>query len=455
MKNFHKKLGVFSASLLLALVAAYIYSPIIKSHADSSDGVDVSLTIDDVISLSLNKSELELSANTHSFVDGSVEASVVTNSQYGYTLTLEDTDNSSDMTHTNSLIRDVISSDFDGAKTSGSLSDNTWGFTLDHTSFYKVPVFGEPTALKRTNSPMITPNETTTVGFWAKIGNTPSGIYGDDVLFTAYVNGQDGFPKDSSANPTDPGFVKDIFAISTMQDMNSVVCSKTTTPSYSAQGSDYDGSHRGDENYVPRSTLRDARDNTEYTIAKLADGNCWMTSNLKIANATLTSADSNLEEGETWTLPASSNAPEGFLVYDANWNSTNYNQNAVYVDPTYGGYYTFQAATAGWGTTDVRYGSAPHDICPKGWMLPTMLDGWDSLTGAYAGANSVRNASLLSFNGEFYSGAVSYQGDYGYYWSSTSSNYQRAYYTYMDSGSILTYYDAEKGFGMGVRCVAK
>ena len=52
-------------------------------------------------------------------------------------------------------------------------------------------------------------------------------------------------------------------------------------------------------------TVIDKRDNESYTIQKLADGNCWMLDNLRTVDITLTSKDSNLPEGETYTIPKS------------------------------------------------------------------------------------------------------------------------------------------------------
>ena len=74
--------------------------------------------------------------------------------------------------------------------------------------------------------------------------------------------------------------------------------------------------------------LVDERDGNFYTVKKLADGNVWMTENLRIANKTITPADSNITSN--FTIPASS--ASGFNAQ---------NTHNAYVDSTYGGYYTF------------------------------------------------------------------------------------------------------------------
>ena len=64
-----------------------------------------------------------------------------------------------------------------------------------------------------------------------------------------------------------------------------------------------------------RITLRDSRDEKEYKIAKLADGNCWMTENLALNGTdesgnprTLTTADTNISISEissgSYTFPS-------------------------------------------------------------------------------------------------------------------------------------------------------
>ena len=53
--------------------------------------------------------------------------------------------------------------------------------------------------------------------------------------------------------------------------MTSEICDATYTPdAFKADGITI-------EDNVPTATLTDIRDNKTYTIAKLADGNCWMT----------------------------------------------------------------------------------------------------------------------------------------------------------------------------------
>ena len=69
-----------------------------------------------------------------------------------------------------------------------------------------------------------------------------------------------------------------------MQEMSQVVC-------YRAQ--------EGEE-----GRLEDIRDGKTYWVAKLKDGNCWMTQNLDITDKIITSADSDIVSG-SFTIPTS------------------------------------------------------------------------------------------------------------------------------------------------------
>ena len=119
-------------------------------------------------------------------------------------------------------------------------------------------------------------------------------------------------------------------------------------------------------------TLGDKRDGELYTMAKLKDGKCWMTQNLRYqlsATTPLTSADSDVTQNwtpnrstDTTLTSAWSSYPEGYKTVRSYYDSTK---------PEYGVYYTHTAATAG---TDLelesREDNAKGSVCPKGWRLP-------------------------------------------------------------------------------------
>lgn len=490
MKNLHKNIGVFATSLLAASSAVYIYSPVIGSHADSSATADINLSVGEVMNLTLDTNSLNLSTSLNSFVSGVINATASTNSQYGYTLTLEDVDSNTNLVHTNENIDAVVSSNFSGSKTSSEMEANTWGFSLDATNFSKIPANGSAATIKTTNTPMATASETTPVTFGAKVGILTSGTYTDKVLFTMYVNGQD----DGGDNDCN-----DLFCLSEMQDITPRICNETTTPLASATRFDWDGSHAGDKSYVPRVKLIDNRDGNEYLVSKLADGNCWMSQSLALELTENTAIEISNNDGTTgiatpdFTTQITTNSNyDAWPAHENTWRSYHPKSSESYyrsgLTKSYsasatgdeynwekaGNYYNWYAATAGTGTVEMAGGEATSSICPKGWRLPTDEGekSFDNLfTTAYginsdsAGALKVRSAPL-NFN---LSGVYNY-GDItnpvglfnsssmrmGSYWTSTDypDDEESADRLLINESYVWPHAMADKGYGFSIRCVA-
>ncbi len=208
-------------------------------------------------------------------------------------------------------------------------------------------------------------------------------------------------------------------------------------------------------------TLTDSRDNSTYTVGKLSDGNCWMTQNLRIVNKTITSADSDVSVN--FTIPASSL-----------W--TDFAPHVYYNnDTSYGAYYSWYAATAGTGANVTSNNNAAGSICPKGWRLPTggsdgefkkLYDKWTTATWTTYNSKNGRwfGGASISAGGGFFpaagyvdtaKGALSSVGTLGYYWSSTSSSTENAYYLYFYSSYVGASFDWAKHYGHSTRCVAR
>ena len=188
-----------------------------------------------------------------------------------------------------------------------------------------------------------------------------------------------------------------------------------------------------DDGYTTR--MIDLRDNKVYWVAKLADGNCWMTQNLELdlststpltselsdvtnswtpTSNTYTSAQSGDRDNTTaqsynlgkyvWKTPDSVGNCSGSGVYDfsnskcqsywqdvSSWTPmTEYRTDGVTYDAssqTYdthylaGNYYSWQAATA--GTAPSGSGTASSSICPKGFELPTSGSSFNSTPGSF------------------------------------------------------------------------
>ncbi len=263
--------------------------------------------------------------------------------------------------------------------------------------------------------------------------------------------------------------------ISTMQQMTPALCASATTPSASATIADTTGAFAGNTSYVPQRTLYDIRDRNSYTIAKLPDGNCWMTQNLALApttntNLVLTPSDSNVSSD--FTFPSS--------AIETGTNAWTADTLHVYIqsgsDSTngapYGNLYNWYTATAGTGLS-TKAKDATQDICPKGWRLP---DGGQSEAGSFyeldialGGTGEDRYPDTESLN-KFrlspylfpYSGRYSddggllYQGSRGIWWSRNAYTSAGSAYLFAlnSNGAVRLQASSIVRRGFSIRCIA-
>ena len=243
-------------------------------------------------------------------------------------------------------------------------------------------------------------------------------------------------------------------------------------------------------------TLKDIRDDREYTVAKLKDGKVWMTQNLDLAGGTELCGETS-DVPEVYQYQSFSRC---YFVLRASstsgWNSDNeaYVYNVPYEQedrticsnnhPCYS-YYSWLAATAGSGGRVSSNYDAPYSICPKGWKLPTArttsATEWQAnsdfhqLAVAYgmspddtsqntaefynkAGPGTMPNFQLSGaylFSNSFYNG-----GSSGSYWSSTNAVYQitnaksAQSFGFSPSAVSTSGYPVRRD-GLAVRCLAR
>ncbi len=199
--------------------------------------------------------------------------------------------------------------------------------------------------------------------------------------------------------------------------------------------------------------LKDARDGNTYTVSKLRDGRCWMVENLRLASAEEdVTLDSTLSDvSGTWDLPQSSTAA---------FNNGQENTAGVVIMPSGQVYYSWKAATAGTGTTEVTNADAPDSICPRGWRLPT--GGPESEIVAMAEQYTLEELlgewpnPHFDLPGYFTVGSLNVVGQRGYFWSSTAAGASSAYLLAFLSPTNVTPVRAElHHFGFSVRCIAE
>ena len=229
-------------------------------------------------------------------------------------------------------------------------------------------------------------------------------------------------------------------------------------------------------------TVTDNRGGTTrtYEIAKLADDNCWMLTNLRLGSTsgsvTLTPADSDV--ASNFTLPQLNNGSRTVIWSGAgNDYDTPYTYGPVPGDTgsgttNYGYLYNFAAATAGETQASLTTGNAQHSICPANWGLPTAgggsgndfgdLDIAFGGTGNYAGggeANIAKWQPSGPFRGAFsglWTDGFFDQGGAGLLWSASAYPYapDHAFYANFDASFVSpSGVVGGRDYGIGVRCL--
>ena len=240
--------------------------------------------------------------------------------------------------------------------------------------------------------------------------------------------------------------------------------------------------------------MTDIRDGETYRVRKLADGNIWMTENLRksfVANEVLTPATTDVlinttvdtatqaptqENNEIWATETSTPTQEQvdrWLSRGTSGATGNMLENSVVSDAArrtgenqkIGIYYNWFTATAGTGTyaMDANGATASSSICPRNWQLPRHQNknSWAELLSTYGIAEEGSDYPLQAFplslpyagfvNG--ISGAINLQGADGIYWAANSHSQYRSYILiFIDFRSIA---NLNKFDGLTVRCIAK
>jgi uncharacterized protein (TIGR02145 family)/prepilin-type N-terminal cleavage/methylation domain-containing protein len=218
-----------------------------------------------------------------------------------------------------------------------------------------------------------------------------------------------------------------------------------------------------------RTQVQDARDGHTYWAQQLADGKCWMLTNLGYAGGGTNTY------GDVKTLTNGTGGSSTYTVasYYVTPSTTNFTTEptspSTSTDGTgqYGYLYNWCAATGGdlassgcSGTISTPLPVTAASICPSGWRLPTSNGGeFGALNTAINGGSTNTDAGLIGApwlgqrGGDWNSGFYN-QGSVGLYWSSSQNSATFAYGLNFSSTNVnpADYYN--KYFGFAVRCVA-
>ena len=399
--------------------------------ADNTYSVEVESAL--TVNVSANSVTLRLNPTSKPFDYGDLNVSVTTNHVTGYKLTMNSASTSLVEEDDSSLTIPTLA-DLAGGYTDATFTANRWGYKVGTTGNYIPFVSGSKIA--SSDGPIS--NDTTMIRLAAKIdGTQTSGTYSDTLSFTA------------TANPLTPS----------LQGYKASSC--TTTP----------------------SVVVDTRDNQEYTVVRLADGQCWMEQNLNLGAmeviADLSSDNTNMTSTAA-TIPA--------VTFNNTWVKTNNTPSQVATSPDvipvtasnsstrsatdslngepFGSLYNYCAATAGTICKTSTTDDATSDLCPKGWRLP--IGGPDTNpdndfvklkavynNGASAHAAIANHGAAFAFAGNFTYAAPTNQGAYGYYWTSTHYDGSQVYRPYLGSSSFSASARANRIYGGSIRCILK
>ena len=343
---------------------------------------------------------------------------VITTDSAGYSLYLYSSDGNNSLTSINPANTSTIDAINNGGVglTLSSLEPNTWGYNLGtanpstNTTYTAVPTTDTTPIQTKDTSSTNSANDTYTLSFGAKVDTTiASGTYTNSLTVAVVA---------------DPPAVSGLTSITYMQEMTPEICANSN------------------ENDTTR--LIDSRDGKYYWVAKLKDGNCWMTQNLDLdlTEEGLSPSDSDISTAwnrdSTYPPQTTSttiadvrstssydpglyvkNAPANYQLYcnssssapfesqsciDAGWtdvssftamNEENQLGTSI-IDDSYdahylvGNFYAWNIAVAGSYTQGTE---APDSICPKGWHLPS-----DSSNDFYTLLNSYGIGTITDGN---------------------------------------------------------
>ena len=369
--------AIFCSTILFSTLS----TPAHAQEMGASIEVPPSLTLSVPVSVSMN-----VTPGVKDFDSKSCNIVVGTNSIAGYTLTTSAT--STNLTNTTDSTKTIstLPSSSEGYTESNFVA-NKWGYKIGNGN-YK-PYVSEVT-LADTHEQ--TAGDTTALTFATKVDfDQPTGTYNLTVNFSAV------------AKVYVPPYMQDL----TVAEVNAM--------------------DEGDT-----KTLIDSRDNQSYTVAKLPDGNVWMTKNLRFTGTSLDSSTTNINTTKTLSYGdlTSGNSNTEPRIHDSG-------------DATTGVWYNYCAASAGTICTDSDSTEASYSLCPAGWRLPTYSE-QSAITSYSSDYSPVAG-------GDYRSGSLGYTS-YGSWWSSTAY-YDTHRYGLSWNGSSLNTGGFSRHFGYYVRCV--
>ena len=468
------------AKLFLILICCSFCAATFLGSATSA--LNSNLQIEILPSITVSLTDVDLVGAIDELAVNNTNLSVSSNNATGYVTTFSTNTNHSSLNNTNSS---ATIPTLPSAVAKNSFPTNYWGYSLDDATYKGVPAKTETADTLAALSLSASGDASSDLYFAAKINSaTESGIYKNTLLVTVTPNYTPiSIAQSYILSEKTRVVANDGHSYFSMQDMTPEICNRI-------------------DKLDDQMQVVDERDGKVYWMAKLRDGNCWMTQNLDfdIASDNVVPATSDVEVA--WNsqsaYPPQATSTEFFNNSSEN-GTYSYDEGDLYIpDGTYdeedincltvnggenchyhiGNYYQYNAATAGDGSSDDGWyfdensytdlKAVEYSICPKGWTLPSSSDvnnnySFDNLLSAYdIDTNMPDSSVLLQSPFYFISDAVINSGrfdDGSIYWTSTvgTDDGDKKVYTLYIGGQR-----AELGKDLGglhkgafVRCVAR
>lgn len=492
------------------LVGFWMVVAITSSH-------DVYAT-DSTISIAMN-SNVELPLSYNEFNSTDLDISVSTSGVHGYIVTLETRGTSTDLISEidDSYTIPTITLPNGAASITSSGFSTGYGYSTDGINYKPAPAIGgEGDIMWQTEYPSPDVADEYTLTFGAKVENEDmiSGGYVGTFIITAI---SDGVQECAAGNICYYGGAANAVGEMEPQPATSNTSVMLTAPNYSRPGYGFVGWSVNPDGsgtiYGPNETittgnlseeglklyakwvgstgtlqgwsgcpsmsigeytaLTDSRDGNVYTVARLADGQCWMTENLRLdlSNLNLVLNAENTNNPTTSFVSAVDSHPPPVSSFCADNSSScfeqiNYNSGTTN-NYSYGNYYNWYTATAGNGkyATSSAGQKAAGDICPVGWHLPSGYGNSGDLAKLHAALKAgvsdlvaagkwraYPNNFMLS--GQYKADAPTSYRESGNYHSSTTSNATSANNLWIQQNQVrYSSNGSAKSNGQSVRCM--
>ena len=301
-------LGLLSLALFFPICMASSQA-LVLDHQDPKPAT-ISLALD-----SANEIDITPSSGGQ-FGAISTKLQIESSSNSGYQVYVSTMDQTNAMVGTKGEIKALVS-----PSSSTSFPTNTWGYALGtmqagpETEYQGLPL--TPTVVHNTDQATAGTVDTYYLSFGTNIDTSlPAGQYTNNVAVSVIVN---------------PQRITNLSELTYMQDMTSSICANTKGANNST-AQDANGSYIITPGNEVEKRLIDSRDGKEYWVAKLADGNCWMTQNLALDlnEKTLPLKPETSDVKQAWSPRYATRSNAGKLVlnltteeraeYDNSWN---------------------------------------------------------------------------------------------------------------------------------------